>query len=240
MKFKNKQIFDNIISLGVNCENAFGIQDLFGSIDSTLFTWAFVEDPFLILEYIKNPNILFTNGMTLTPSKMLMCNRTKFVFHSKFQKKYHIFDDNKELSVDKLIKVEEEVYSRVKHLSNKFWTQINSEDRNLFVIKLLSKKEYKNKVGNLLAELTDSLDKKSSNKNFKLICVLEENYAQSIDQEIQDNRLVIKRIKKFAHYFSTHKFDKKAWKEIYRNIRIKDNGLFIKRIKKIAHYFFHR
>jgi hypothetical protein len=226
MKFKNKQVFNNIISLGVNCENAFVIQDLFGSIDSTLFTWAFVEDPFLILEYIKNPDILFTNGMTLTPSKMLMCNRTKFVFHSKLQKEHHIFDDNKGFSVDKLKEAEEEVYSRAEHLSNKFWNQINSEDRNLFIIKLFSKEEYKNKIGNLLTELTDSLDKKCSNKNFILICVLEENYAHSIEQEIKDNRLVIKRVKKFAHYASTDKFDKEAWKKIYKNICIKDNLKF--------------
>jgi hypothetical protein len=221
MKFNNKQVFNNVISFGVNCENAFVIQDLFGSIDSTLFTWAFVEDPFFILEYIKKPDILFTNGLSLTPSKMLMCNKTKFVFHSKLQKEHHIFDDNKGLSVDELKEAEKEVYSRVEHLSNKFWNQISSEDRNLFIIKLFSQEEYENKVVNLLVELTDLLDGKCSNKDFMLVCVLEENYARSIEREIKDNRLVIKRIKKFAHYASTDKFDKEAWKEIYKDIYIK-------------------
>jgi hypothetical protein len=223
MKFQNKQIIDNIISLGVNCENAFVIQDLFGKIDSNIFTWAFIEDPFMLSEYINNPDILFTNGMTLTPSKMFRCNRTKFVFHSKMQKEDHIFDTNKELPVDKLKEAEEEVYSRVEHLADKFWNRINSEDRNLFVIKLFSKEEYINKIVNLLAELTDLLDKKSSNKNFILMCILEDDYAQSIEQEIKDKRLVIKRIRKFANYASTDKFDKKAWKEIFKNICIKDN-----------------
>jgi hypothetical protein len=223
MKFQNKQIIDNIISLGVNCENAFVIQDLFGKIDSNIFTWAFIEDPFMLSEYINNPDILFTNGMTLTPSKMFRCNRTKFVFHSKMQKEDHIFDTNKELPVDKLKEAEEEVHSRVEHLADKFWNRINSEDRNLFVIKLFSKEEYINKIVNLLAELTDLLDKKSSNKNFILMCILEDDYAQSIEQEIKDKRLVIKRIRKFANYASTDKFDKKAWKEIFKNICIKDN-----------------
>jgi hypothetical protein len=221
VKCQSKQIFDNIISLGVNCENTFVIQDLFGNIDSTLFTWAFIEDPFMLSEYIANPDILFTDGMTLTPSKMFRCNRTRFVFHSKMQKESNILDTNEELPIDTLKEVEEEVRSRVEHLADKFWNRINSEDRNLFVIKLFSHKEYRNKIVNLLEELADLFDKKCLNKNFMLMCVLEDGYAQSIQQEIRENRLIIKRIKEFAHWASADKFDKEAWKEIYRNIRIK-------------------
>ena len=141
LEFKNKQIFNNIISLGVNCENTFVIQDLFGNIDSTLFTWAFIEDPFMLSEYIANPDILFTDGMTLIPSKMFMCNRTRFVFHSRMQKEDHIFDTKEELPIDTLREAEEEVRARVEHLADKFWNRINSEDRNLFVIKLFSREE---------------------------------------------------------------------------------------------------
>jgi hypothetical protein len=221
LKFRNKQIFNNIISLGVNCENTFVIQDLFGNIDSTLFTWAFIEDPFMLSEYIANPDILFTDGMTLTPSKMFRCNKTRFVFHSKMQKEDHIFDANEELPVDTLREAEEEVHSRVEHLADKFWNRINSEDRNLFVIKLLSHEEYKDNIINLLMELIYSLDRKCFNKDFMLMCILEDDYAQSIEQEIRDNRLVIKRIRRFAHWTSTDKFDEEGWKEVYKNIRIK-------------------
>jgi hypothetical protein len=221
LKFQDKQIFDNIISLGVNCENTFVIQELFGNADSNLFTWAFVEDPFMLPEYMTDPDILFADGMTPTPSKMFKCNRTKFVFHSKMQKEEHIFDGNKELTIDKLKEAEAEVHSRVEHLEGKFWNRIHSEDRNLFVIKLFSHEEHKNKIPNLLAELMDLLDKKCLNKNFMLMCVLEDGYEQSIEQEVKDNRLVIRRIRRFAHWTSTDKFDKKAWKEIYKNIGVK-------------------
>jgi hypothetical protein len=221
LKFKKKQIFNNIIPFGVNCEIAFVLQDVFGSLDSTLFTWAFVEDPFMLSEYIQNPDILFTDGLTLTPSKMLRCNRTRFVFHSKLHKEHHVLDDNIEHSHDRLKEAEEEVYARVGHLSNKFWSHINSGDRNLFVLKLFPKEEYVNRIGNLLADLTESLDQKCANKNFILMCVLEENYAPSLEQDITDNRLVIKRINKFAHYASTDRYDKKAWEKIYKDICIK-------------------
>jgi len=221
LKFQNKQIFDNIISLGVNCENTFVIQDLFGNIDSTLFTWAFIEDPFMLSEYIANPDILFTDGMTLIPSKMFRCNRTRFVFHSRMQKEDHIFDANEELPIETLREAEEEVHSRVEHLADKFWNRINSEDRNLFVIKLFSHEEYKDNIINLLAELTYSLDRKCLNRDFMLMCILEDDYAQSIEQEIKDNRLVIKRIRRFANWTSTDKFDGEGWKEVYKNIRIK-------------------
>lgn len=221
LKFKNRLIFNNIISLGVNCENTFVIQDLFGNIDSTLFTWAFIEDPFMLSEYIANPDILFTDGMTLTPSKMFRCNRTRFVFHSRMQKEDHIFDADEELPIDTLKEAEGEVHSRVEHLADKFWNRINSEDRNLFVIKLFSHEEYKDNIINLLAELTHSLDRKCLNKDFMLMCILEDDYAQSIEQEIRDNRLVIKRIRNFAHWTSTDKFDEEGWKEVYKDIRIK-------------------
>ena len=221
LKFENNEIFNNIISLGVNCENTFVIQALFSNIDSTLFTWAFIEDPFMLSEYIANPDILFTDGMTLTQSKMLRCNRTRFVFHSRMQKEDHIFDANGELPIDTLKEAEEEVRSRVEHLADKFWNRINSEDRNLFVIKLFSHEEYKDNIINLLAELTHSLDRRCLNKDFMLMCILENDYAQSTEQEIRDNRLVIKRIRKFAHWTSTDKFDEEGWKEVYKNIRIK-------------------
>ena len=74
---------------------------------------------------------------------------------------------------------------------------------------------------NLLAELTYSLDRKCLNRDFMLMCILEDDYAQSMVQEIRDNRLVIKRIRKFAHWTSTDKFDEEGWKEVYKNIRIK-------------------
>jgi hypothetical protein len=221
LEFKNEQIFNNIISLGVNCENAFVIQDLFDNMDSTLFTWAFIEDPFMLSAYIANPDILFTDGMTLTPSKMFRCNKTRFVFHSKMQKEDHIFDANEELPVDTLREAEEEVHSRVEHLADKFWNRINSRDRNLFVIKLLSHEEYKDNIINLLTELIYSLDRKCLNKDFMLMCILEDDYAQSIEHEIRDNRLVIKRIRRFAHWTSTDKFDEEGWKEVFKNIRIK-------------------
>jgi hypothetical protein len=220
-KFKKRQPFDHIIPLGVNCEIAFALQGLFGGLDSTLFTWAFVEDPFILSRYMHNPEMLFAGGLTLTPSKMFRCNETRFVFHSKLLKEHHVLDAAGELSPDRLTEAKKEVCSRVTHLSNKFWRHIRSEDRNLFVIKLFSKDEYQSRIGNLLAELTESLDQKCANKNFALMCVLEEHFAPSLVREISDDRLVIKRIHQFAHYAATNQYDKKAWEKIYKDICIK-------------------
>jgi hypothetical protein len=86
--------FDEVTSLGYNCEVGFRIQDYFGLMDSYPYSWAYCLDRKLFLESLDNLDDILTGDITLMPSGMFRCEKYQISFHASKEKMHYLLMEN--------------------------------------------------------------------------------------------------------------------------------------------------
>ena len=214
---KDKKYYEKIIPLGRNCEFASNAYRYHGIFESSLFLWTAAGDPAKVIEFIKNPDDLFSQGCTFCDKTAgWSCNKFGFGFHSKNKPKY--FKQNDILDTNKVALDKKEIESRVGYLKEKFKKQIKCKDKKLFVITLdvNSNPEYIHILNNLYSVLNEV------STNFDLLIVIEQNqYHQDIkDFEQQHENVYIRLLEKFSDVQTANKpLDALGWTKIFNEFK---------------------
>lgn len=219
-----EEVFDNIVCLGTNCESAFALNYLYGKIESGIFNWTAVYDINKLIDFINNRNILFSSKSKIEDNKMVRCEVTNFRFHTKL-KELEIVDNCGKKNEKNIELIKQEVFSRIEYLANKFFLNLSSGDRIIFVLKFFSYNNYDENLSDILNRLAKTLSDKCKNKNFKIYCVLEADKYVDIADKLLDKRIIIKRLSSFAPLDKAYLFNKVEWRYIFKDLKIKNKKI---------------
>lgn len=186
--------YDVIIPMGYNCQCAFNINRVHHYLESNLFNWCFVKQDSKLLEVLKNPQLIFSEGYEyLKAPNMFECKRTNIVFHGK-KSANEIYNENEIIYQSSIEQEYQDTLGRTKHLIEKFEKILKSESRKLFVYVIDtfknvedgdSKIDFINSLYEILFEKTRNFDLliicKTSDYEFLLNNINSKIYLRSLD-----------------------------------------------------------
>ena len=123
--------YHHIISLGLNCEPSYVLEDMYGRLDSYPLSWALVPDVPHLLGALGGMDLLFSEGYEIAQGSfdMFRCKRTGIQFHGKTSLRVHEYrDDIVEAAFNELI-------SRMRYLHRKFCKALSSGRAILCIVK---------------------------------------------------------------------------------------------------------
>ena len=172
--------WDEIISLGYNCEVTARLEDVFGDkFSHFLFTWSYEYDRELFLKALEELGNFSNEDYTVLPWGMIQNNRYRIGFHSRYPKN-ELFNNDKSLTSAVPAAIEE-LKSRVKYLAEKLENIFRQNKKVLFVIKL----QYTgwNKDIEYIIKLNELIKKKfsCSNPKYKLLVVISRKNYPKLD-----------------------------------------------------------
>ena len=108
--------YHHIISLGLNYEPSYALEDMYGKLDSYPLSWALVPDVPNLLGVLNEMDLLFSEGYDIAQGSfdMFRCKRTGIQFHGKTSLRAHDYRD------DVVEAAFGELASRMRYLHNKF------------------------------------------------------------------------------------------------------------------------
>lgn len=217
-KKKEKEVFDDIISLGYKCETAYSFEAVFNKKDSNLFNWVHITNIKNLIRFLNDPDLLLSKGLEWNEKRLMYRDiELDFYYHTKIDKTM-LSGENKEKIIEEDTK---EVISRMTYLKNKFLSKVNSDSRNLFVTAFDTKNDPK-EVNEILWNLSEAISKISKNKNSKLLVVFKKNYAK--DLEIKKlNNVIFEKINAFSPEHYAHGIDLSGWLKIYNKFNFNFN-----------------
>ena len=222
-KCKEKN-FDEIVSLGYNCENSQRINNIFpNGFNHYLYTYSYELDRKLFLKSLDELcNIYKSNFILIKENGMFLADEYQIKFHSKNKndlicKNGEINNKNYEIALN-------ELKSRLKYLGEKTENLFKSDKKTLFVMKL----KYTNFEDDkdFIKNTFEIINRKYISGKFRLIIVLEKkDFTPYIDEllKISGEKLYIEFINNFAPDTETLTGgDIKGWikvlnKNIYKN-----------------------
>lgn len=209
---KYKETFDSVISLGYKCEVAYSVEAILGKVESNLFNWVNILHVDNLIYLLKHPNCEIAKNLYFEDfSFMYRDLDLDFRYHTKQPNEYFIGEN-------KLTNIEEdkkEVHSRFSYLKNKFFNQIYSNSKNLFIMCFQANVEPKD-VNLKLKELSSLIKNISGNSMSKIIVIFEKKYYKKLNLEKFDN-IYIYTISHFSPDSYAHGIDFKFWKNLYKN-----------------------
>lgn len=223
----NLKKYDNIISLGYNCEVTlrfarYYFAKYYKQLESNLFNWTYsysVEDLIYALQHID----LICSGDMVKPNPLWECKNTKFRFHGRAP--ITIWMSGDEIDDDFINADLAELRSRVYHLKNKFIiTMTMSNLENLFVYKMRkSDVEQLEKGVKNINQLFESLATLSQNR-FELLVVLEDcPMIIKLINLIDNEKIHIRTVKNFVseHDVDSEEYDPSDWNLIFDEFQLK-------------------
>lgn len=187
-------LYDNIVSLGYNCEVSFRIKDYKKSaIDSYVYSWAYICDEDLFLNSLDNIDDILNGSITLLPWGMFKCDKYELSFHT-ICNKYRLFDADNNLIQENVDRAKDELISRTNHLKNKFNELLKSDKKTLFVMKIRKKD---NIIG-YVQKVYTTLNNKYISGEFTLLVVIEEDTYNEEWKSLESEKLKIRTIKSYA------------------------------------------
>ena len=242
-----KNEFNEIFSLGYNCEVSFRLKEKFEVLPSYIFSWTFCLDKKLFLDSLKydfkdiisGENIVFNYGM-------VEFSKYKLKFHCDPQFEKELSEEHSKEFEDKVL---EETISKVLHLKEKTLKLFSSGKRILFAIKIDSSLYGDYDTELFILDLFSILKRKVKNKKFLLVVVLkEEDYLDKF-KKLTNSRLRIEKVKFFpsnvdvaysgdfdgwGKILSDYELKEKIYfKESFKNFFTKTINFFKKCIKKV-------
>ena len=216
-----------LVSLGYNCEVSFRLEDYYGKLDSYLFSWSFEDSRIGFIKALENMEDVLKGELKLCPDHMIQDQRYKIRFHPR----YDILPQTGEITDEQFIKAVEELKSRIDHLKNKTLDLCKSEKEIIFIIKVASKSVKSNVK--YLSNLRVALDKIQIS-NYQIVAVFERNAALKEILALEDSRLKIRTVRKFAPlkhtdimgdirgwYKIINEFSGEAQQNYYANIKMR-------------------
>ena len=184
--------YDEIISLGYNCEVSFRIKDILGKIFQHYYSWIYIDNRNNFINSLNNTHNYLDDDFSYLPNGMYLGNKTKFAFHSSYKSEEHNI-------------VKQDLLSKLKHLALKTETLLTSNKRILFIIKVQSTDNMNNDL-EYITNIRNILKQKCLNKTFTLLCVFEKvslNYSYQKLLEFRASNVVVVVVEKFANIAHT-------------------------------------
>ena len=134
--------FDEIVSLGYNCEISQRFCDIFKNkvFEHYLYTWSYEKDRSLFLKSFDMLNDFANSGYNIVPSGMIRHERSGIDFHSRF-KKNDLIDANL-IYTEKYYEALAELKSRLNYVALKTENLFKENKKVLFVMKMKYKNLY--------------------------------------------------------------------------------------------------
>ena len=123
--------YHHIISLGLNCEPSYALEDMYGRLDSYPLSWALVPDVPNLLDALNAMDLVFSEGYDIARGSfdMFCCKRTRIQFHGKTSLRANNYRD------DIVETAFAELASRMRYLRNKFCNALSSGRNILCLVK---------------------------------------------------------------------------------------------------------
>ena len=123
--------YHHIISLGLNCEPSYALEDMYGRLDSYPLSWALVPDVPNLLDLLNCMDALFSKGYDIAQGSfdMFRCKHTGIQFHGKTSLRAHDYRD------EVVEEAFQELTSRMGYLRKKFRGALRSGRNILCIVK---------------------------------------------------------------------------------------------------------
>ncbi|MDR2696102.1 MAG: hypothetical protein LBC79_06965 [Deltaproteobacteria bacterium] len=123
--------YHHIISLGLNCEPSYALEDMYGRLDSYPLSWALVPDVPNLLDALNRMDAIFSQGYDIAQGSydMFRCKHTGIQFHGKTSLRAHDYQD------DVVEAAFQELTSRMRYLHKKFRGALCSGRNILCIVK---------------------------------------------------------------------------------------------------------
>ncbi len=212
--------YDEVVSLGYNCEVSFriidaldGVNDI-ASLHSYPYSWAYVFSRSLFYETFYNPNLFLSGEIELTPAKMLKCSASGISFHLKNHGE-ELLDEKGEFSDELYQKAVADTKSRIMHLYDKFINLVNSDKKTLFILKVSATNPTED--SDFIFEVYKILLSMYKSGRFTLLVVMEERSLSKEILKMECDRIKIRTVKEFANDCDTKEGgDREGWVRVIR------------------------
>ncbi len=220
MNNKKKRIY----SLGMNCEVTYQIERFFGTIDSCLFSWAFVLDDNLFLEAIKNINDIFEHDVHfhMPSADMFIDEKYQITFHGRTNKQEMFNEEDQIIDMNKYNDAIAELTSRIDHLKTKWKKQTSCEDKTVFIKKLwwpdYNAQTDRKRIISYIEDFYNTFDSITSG-DYLLCIVIEDSNCSSEIKKLESDRLWIRTVDFFSPIDNTQfGADDSSWDKILQEI----------------------
>lgn len=217
--------FDEIVSLGYNCEISFRIRNYLGYLNSWPFSWSYILQRDKFVEALNDRGSIFQGEVSQCEDKrvnsMLQCEKYEICFHPRGE---YEGDDGK-VRTECFAEAVSELRSRVSHLIDKFNGLLASEKKTLFIVGISPLEE--SAPVHFISDLYYWLNTNYISGKFCLVAVFENADYKKYKNELvalENDRLYVRKIKKFGiqrcNDIST---DGVGWWKIFREFYGKSN-----------------
>lgn len=207
IKENNSKFYNQIISLGYNCEIQFRFYKYFKYEETSIFNWSYIKSIDDLIRVLNDFSLIGKQGFKLT-APLYTCNETNISFHGKA--KWKKIKDNPEL-IEKDI---EDLSERLNYLKEKFIKTLKSNQKKLYI--------YKVKESDITENITDKIIKLKkalqaqggASAGFNLLIVAEEKYAEYFQKT---DEFIFRTVKYFApdKEVTCKKYLDNGWDEIF-------------------------
>ena len=190
--------FDEVVSLGYNCEISFRLENCFGKINSWPFSWSYILDRELFIEALNHLEEIFQDSVSICKdprvNAMVQCDKYKICFHPRGQ----YVDENGHVIEEKFFpEGESELKSRVKHLISKFiQLQKDKNKRTLLICGV--EDDGKDDTIEFIKKLDKTIHALFDSNNYILLIVLPKHKYNNEIKGLESKQLKIRKIRSFG------------------------------------------
>ena len=215
-----------LVSLGYNCEVSFRLEDYYSGLDSYLFSWSFEDSRSGFIKALANIEDVLQGELKLCPDHMIQDQKYQIRFHPR----YDILPKTGTTTEEQYTEAVEELKSRIEHLKRKTLELFASDNNIVFIIKVESKSAENNI--RYLERVRSVLDKYKI-LNYQIVAVFERRAAFKEIRDLEDDRLKIRTVRKFAPLKHTDIMgDIRGWYKILKEFSCVSQPDYFKNVMK--------
>lgn len=205
-RFLKTRKYDHVISLGYNCEVSFQFFKKYKFVESSLFAWANTETCRNLINALKNPDLLLSQGLREV-EPMYADIATGISFHGKSTRD----------GLETKEQIEQELVSRINYLKEKFFRTASDGKKNLYIFKYPPPQTTQD-ISADIHELYDTL-KNITKNDFDLLVILEKKTFPQLSFDIPN--LFIRRVDFYTPVdrVTSKPYDKKSYGRIFSEFR---------------------
>ncbi len=172
-----KTKYDEICSLGYNCEVSMRINNLLlKECNHYIFTYSYEHNRELFLNALDNLTQIYKSPFSLS-GKMLLAEKYQISFHPRKESK--LINTNGSINQQILNECKEELKSRIKYLGEKTVKLLNS-DKNILLVLKIKPTDYTHDK-KFITDIYNTLIHQFPSGKFTLLCVLARNTYSPTD-----------------------------------------------------------
>ena len=212
---------DNVISLGYNCEVSYRIRDYFGKLNSTIYSWAYIENRNDLIRSLQDPVKLAVSEKELLPWGMFRSKEYGITFHPKYSQA-ELFNSDGSENADIVQLAKDEMISRYTYLANKLNGFFKNENETtLYVCKMHPWMTNEEENISFIKELHQMISDLCVNENYILLVVLQKKEMTREIKSIELHNLLIRSVEAFAPDSDTEfGGDIAGWNKIFEEFEL--------------------